>query len=329
MNKPAILVIGGAGYIGSHMVADLLRTGYPVVTLDNLSKGHRELLPGGDFIEGDLGNTGDLGRVFSQYPVKAVMHFAAHSLVGESVEKPLAYYRNNVANTLTLLETMQQHRVPHFIFSSTAAVYGEPVETPITEAHPCAPTNPYGATKLTVERMLQDASHASGLRYSCLRYFNAAGADASGELGERHQPETHLVPLVLQVATGERDAIQIFGNDYPTPDGTCLRDYVHVSDLTQAHLLALETLLHGGGNSVYNLGNSTGYSVKQVIDTAREITGHAIPAVPVERRTGDPAVLVADSSRIRSELGWRPEYESLEAIIRSAWTWHQKEAAAT
>ena len=328
MNKPAILVIGGAGYIGSHMVADLLRTGYPVVTLDNLSRGHRELLPGGDFIEGDLGNRGDLDRVFSQYPVKAVMHFAAWSLVGESVEKPLEYYRNNVANTLTLLEAMQQHGVPHFIFSSTAAVYGEPVETPITEDHPCAPTNPYGATKLAVERMLQDASAASGLSYSCLRYFNAAGADAAGKIGERHQPETHLVPLVLQVATGERDAIRIFGTDYPTPDGTCLRDYVHVSDLTRAHLLALEALLNGGGNAVYNLGNSTGYSVKQVIDTAREITGHAIPARVVERRAGDPAVLVADSSRIRTELGWQPEYESLEAILRTAWAWHQQEAAA-
>ena len=328
MNKPAILVIGGAGYIGSHMVADLLRTGYPVVTLDNLSRGHRELLPGGDFIEGDLGNSGDLDRVFSQYPVKAVMHFAAWSLVGESVEKPLEYYRNNVANTLTLLEAMQQHGVPHFIFSSTAAVYGEPVETPITEDHPCAPTNPYGATKLAVERMLQDASAASGLSYSCLRYFNAAGADAAGKIGERHQPETHLVPLVLQVATGERDAIRIFGTDYPTPDGTCLRDYVHVSDLTRAHLLALEALLNGGGNAVYNLGNSTGYSVKQVIDTAREITGHAIPARVAERRAGDPAVLVADSSRIRTELGWQPEYESLEAILRTAWAWHQQEAAA-
>jgi UDP-glucose 4-epimerase len=328
MDKPAILVIGGAGYIGSHMVADLLRAGYPVVTLDNLSKGHRELLPGGDFIEGDTGNSEGLDRVFSQYPVKAVMHFAAWSLVGESVEKPLEYYRNNVANTLTLLEAMQQHRIPHFIFSSTAAVYGEPVETPITEGHPCAPTNPYGATKLAVERMLQDASAASGLRYSCLRYFNAAGADASGDIGERHQPETHLIPLVLQVATGERETISIFGTDYPTPDGTCLRDYVHVSDLTQAHLLALEALLNDGGNAIYNLGNSTGYSVKQVIDTAREITGHAIPAMVAERRAGDPAVLVADSSRIRSGLGWKPEYESLAAIIRSAWDWHRKEAAA-
>jgi UDP-glucose 4-epimerase len=328
MDKPAILVIGGAGYIGSHMVLDLLRAGYQVVTLDNLSKGHRELVQGGDFFEGDMGNPADLEQVFNTHTVKAVMHFAAHSLVGESVEQPLAYYRNNVVNTVTLLEAMQRHGVSHFIFSSTAAVYGEPEKTPITETHPCRPTNPYGATKLTVERMLQDTSAASDLRFSILRYFNAAGADTSEKVGERHQPETHLIPLVLQVATGERETISIFGTDYPTPDGTCLRDYVHVSDLTQAHLLALEALLNDGGNVVYNLGNSTGYSVKQVIDTAREITGHAIPAMVADRRAGDPAVLVADSSRIRSGLGWKPEYEGLEAIIRTAWTWHQKEAAA-
>jgi len=326
MSKPVILVIGGAGYIGSHMVLDLLRADYKVVTLDNLSRGHRELVQGGEFFEGDLGNPADLEQVFSAHPVMAVMHFAAHSLVGESVEQPLEYYRNNVVNTITLLEAMQRHAVSHFIFSSTAAVYGEPEKTPITETHPCRPTNPYGATKLAVERMLQDTSAASDLRFSILRYFNAAGADASGKVGERHQPETHLIPLVLQVATGERETISIFGTDYPTPDGTCLRDYVHVSDLTQAHLLALEALLNGGGNTVYNLGNSTGYSVKQVIDTAREITGHAIPATVADRRAGDPAVLVADSSRIRSELGWKPGYESLEAIIRTAWAWHQQAA---
>ncbi|MGB5443817.1 MAG: UDP-glucose 4-epimerase GalE, partial [Gammaproteobacteria bacterium] len=315
MNKPSILVVGGAGYIGSHMVLDLLRAGYPVVTLDNLSRGHRALLPGGDFMEGDLGNPADLQAVFSKYPVEAVMHFAAHSQVGESVEKPLEYYRNNVANTISLLEAMQAADVRHFIFSSSAAVYGEPLKTPITEDHPCAPTNPYGATKLAVEQLLRDVSQASGMRYSILRYFNAAGADRSGDIGERHLPETHLIPLVLQVATGERESISIYGEDYPTPDGTCLRDYIHVSDLTQAHLLALEALLKGGGNSTYNLGNNTGYSVKQIIDTARRITGHAIPAVSVARRAGDPAVLIADSTRIRKELGWRPEYESIEEII--------------
>ena len=326
MNKPTILVVGGAGYIGSHMVLDLLRAEYPVVTLDNLARGHRDLLPGGDFIEGDLGNPTDLETAFRKYPIKAVMHFAAHSQVGESVEKPLEYYRNNVANTITLLEAMQKAGVRHFIFSSTAAVYGEPEKTPITEDHPCSPTNPYGATKLAVERLLQDVSQASGMSYSILRYFNAAGADRSGDIGERHQPETHLIPLVLQVASGERKSISIFGEDYPTPDGTCLRDYIHVSDLTQAHLLALESLLNGGGNSTYNLGNNTGYSVKQIIETARQITGHAIPAVSVERREGDPAVLIADSARIRKQLGWRPEYESIEEIIRTAWAWEQKEA---
>jgi len=326
MEKPTILVVGGAGYIGSHMVLDLLRADYAVVTLDNLSRGHRDLLPGGDFVAGDLGNPDDLDHVFTRYPVKAVMHFAAWSLVGESVEKPLEYYRNNVANTITLLEAMNRHGIQHFIFSSTAAVYGEPETTPITEDHPCKPTNPYGATKLAVERLLHDTSQASGMTYKILRYFNAAGADESGAIGERHEPETHLIPLILQVATGERDAIRIFGEDYQTPDGSCLRDYVHVSDLAQAHLLGLESLLNGGSNSIYNLGNSTGYSVKQVIDTSREISGHPIPAITSGRRAGDPAILIADSSRIRKELGWKPRYESLESIIRSAWEWHQQEA---
>ncbi|MDH5470849.1 MAG: UDP-glucose 4-epimerase GalE [Gammaproteobacteria bacterium] len=327
MSEAAILVIGGAGYIGSHMVMDLLRASYPVVILDNLSRGHRELLPGGDFVNGDMGNPQDLRAVFAKYPVKAVMHFAAHSLVGESVEQPLAYYRNNVANTITLLEEMERANIGHFIFSSTAAVYGEPVSTPIAEDHPCAPTNPYGATKLAVERLLADVSHANGMTFSILRYFNAAGADHSGKIGERHQPETHLIPLVLQVATGERESIKIFGDDYPTPDGTCLRDYVHVSDLTRAHLLALEHLLAGGANTTCNLGNSNGYSVRQIIDTAREITGHAIPAETVARRAGDPAILIADSSKIRRELGWQPAYEDVGDIIRSAWVWHQQEAS--
>jgi len=329
MSKPAILVIGGAGYIGSHMVLDLLRAGYPVVVLDNLSRGHRELVPGGEFVTGDMGNPEDLRNLFANHPVKAVMHFAAHSLVGESVEQPLMYYRNNVANTITLLDEMATAGIRHFIFSSTAAVYGEPVKTPITEDHPCAPTNPYGATKLAVERMLADVSTANGMTCSILRYFNAAGADKSGKVGERHQPETHLIPLVLQVATGERESIKIFGDDYPTPDGTCLRDYVHVSDLTRAHLLALEHLLAGGANTTYNLGNSTGYSVKQIIETAREITGHAIPAQTVARRAGDPAVLIADSGSIRQELGWQPAYEDVSEIIRTAWAWHRREAGLT
>jgi UDP-glucose 4-epimerase len=326
MQKPTILVVGGAGYIGSHMVLDLLRAGYPVVTLDNLFRGHRDLVPGGEFVAGDIGNPDDVSRVFREHSIKAVMHFAAHSLVGESVEKPLLYYRNNVSNTLTLLEAMQEANIRHFIFSSSAAVYGEPQQTPITEDHPCAPENPYGATKLAVERILHDVSQASGMTYSVLRYFNAAGADASGMIGERHLPETHLIPLVLQVATGERESISIFGEDYPTPDGTCLRDYIHVSDLTRAHLLTLEALLSGSDNTTYNLGNSTGYSVREIIETARGITGHAIPAVAASRRKGDPAVLIADSSRIRKQLGWRPRYENISDIIQSAWEWHRKEA---
>jgi UDP-glucose 4-epimerase len=328
MSKPVILVVGGAGYIGSHMVLDLLRAGYPVVTLDNFSRGHRELVRGGELVEGDLGNPADLDQVFTDHNVGGVMHFAAHSLVGESVERPLDYYRNNVVNTLALVEAMLRHGVRHLIFSSTAAVYGEPEKVPIPETHPLRPTNPYGATKLAVERMLQDAGAAHDFDVAILRYFNAAGADVSGDIGERHRPETHLVPLVLQVAAGEREAIRIYGTDYPTADGTCVRDYIHVSDLTRAHLLALESLLDGAGGAIYNLGNATGYSVREVIDTARAVTGHAIPAVESARRPGDPAVLVADSARIRAELGWRPAFEKLEDIIRSAWSWHRREAGA-
>jgi UDP-glucose 4-epimerase len=326
MTAQQVLVVGGAGYIGTHMVKDLLRAGYSVVILDNLSKGHRELIPGGVFVEGDLGDSALLDRLFTEYDISAVMHFAAFSLVGESVQEPLAYYRNNVARTVELLDAMRRHDITRFIFSSTAAVYGEPVTTPIKEDHPQQPTNPYGAGKLAVERMLADCAAAYGLRYIALRYFNAAGADAEGGLGERHEPESHLIPLVLQTATGERDAIQIYGEDYPTPDGTCLRDYVHVSDLAQAHLLALESLLGEGANAIYNLGNSKGYSVREVIDIARCITGRPIATRSAARRPGDPAVLVADSSKIRKALGWQPRYEQLEAIIASAWDWHQREA---
>ena len=326
MTAQQILVVGGAGYIGTHMVKDLLRAGHSVVILDNLSKGHRELIPGGVFVEGDLGDSALLDRLFTEHDISAVMHFAAYSLVGESVQEPLAYYRNNVARTVELLDAMRRHDITRFIFSSTAAVYGEPVATPISEDHPNQPTNPYGAGKLAVERMLADCAAGYGLRYVALRYFNAAGADTEGGLGERHEPESHLIPLVLQTATGERDSIQIYGEDYPTPDGTCLRDYVHVSDLAQAHLLALESLLGDGVNAIYNLGNSKGYSVREVIDIARRITGKPIPTRSAARRPGDPAVLVADSSKIRKALGWQPRYEQLEAIIASAWDWHQREA---
>ncbi|MCR4347335.1 MAG: UDP-glucose 4-epimerase GalE [Sulfuricaulis sp.] len=328
MAGETILVVGGAGYIGSHMVLDLLKSGYEVIVLDNLSRGHRDLLSGGTFIEGDLGEARLLDSLFSQHRIAAVMHFAAFSLVSESVSKPLDYYRNNVAKTVELLAAMARHNVRYFIFSSTAAVYGEPrAMEPLREDSSCQPTNPYGATKLAVERMLADNAAAGDFRYVSLRYFNAAGADPSGRLGERHEPETHLIPLVLKVATGERQAIQVYGTDYPTEDGTCVRDYVHVHDLTQAHLLALENLLKRGNSAVYNLGNSKGYSVREVIETARRVTRHAIPAVEVERRPGDPAFLVADSGKIRRELGWQPRYEKLETIIETAWAWHQKEAA--
>lgn len=319
-----ILVVGGAGYIGCHMVKDLLQAGLSVTVLDDLSRGHREMVTGGRFVEGDLGDRRLLDRLFAEQRVDAVMHFAALSLVGESVQSPLAYYHNNVGNTVTLLQAMHAHDVHRFIFSSSAAVYGEPERSPIAESSTCNPTNPYGATKLAVERMLADCATAHGLRHVSLRYFNAAGADPSGTIGERHEPETHLIPLVLQTALGERPSVSIFGTDYPTADGTCVRDYVHVQDLAQAHRLALQSLLADGPSATYNLGNSRGHSVREVIDAARRITGRAIPAVETGRRAGDPAVLIADSTRIRSELGWRPVFESLDAIIASAWNWHRR-----
>lgn len=322
MNKLTILVVGGCGYIGTHMVKALLAAGHEVVTLDNLSRGNRELLPGGAFLLGDINDPVVREQVFTAHNFDAVMHFAALIEVGESVLDPLKYYQNNVVGTLNLLKTMVRHKVDTFIFSSSAAVYGEPDDTPIDEAHPCRPTSPYGWTKLMVETVLQDYDRAYGLRSMALRYFNAAGADASAAIGERHDPESHLIPLVLKVATGERDHITIFGTDHDTPDGTCVRDYVHVNDLAAAHLLALEALQSGAPSATYNLGNSKGISVREVIDTARRITGHPIPAVEGERRAGDPAVLVAASDKARQALGWKPEFESLEDIIASAWKWH-------
>ncbi|MFA7316534.1 MAG: UDP-glucose 4-epimerase GalE [Sulfuricella sp.] len=327
MKTSTILVVGGAGYIGSHMVHALLEAGCQVVTLDNLSTGHRDAVRGGMFIRGDLGDRDLLEGLFRTREIDAVMHFAAFSLVGESMIDPGKYYHNNVAATIELVRSMLRHRVKRFIFSSTAAVYGEPEVVPITEAHPCRPTNPYGATKVAVERFLADCDQAHGLKHVCLRYFNAAGAHESGTIGEDHQPESHLIPLVLKVATGEREEIRIFGSDYPTPDGTCIRDYIHVNDLTRAHLLTLDRLLHEGGSGVYNLGNNTGYSVREVIETARKVTGHPIPAVEEARRPGDPAVLVADSGKARRELGWQPQYEGLETIVRSAWEWHRTDGA--
>ena len=326
MKKSAILIIGGCGYIGTHMVKALLAAGHDVVTLDNLSKGNRDLLPGGAFVQGDINDSVVLEQVFASRRFDAVMHFSAFTEVGESVLDPQKYYLNNVAGTLNLLHAMRRHDVQRFIFSSSAAVYGEPDYTPIDEDHPCRPTNPYGRTKLMVEDILRDYDRAYGLRFIALRYFNAAGADASGAIGERHDPESHLIPLVLKVATGEREDITIFGTDHNTPDGTCLRDYVHVNDLAAAHLLALEALQNNAPSAAYNLGNSTGHSVREVIETARRITGHAIPAVEGPRRPGDPAVLVARSTKARTELGWQPKFETLEVIIASAWQWHKSQA---
>jgi len=326
MEDKMILVLGGAGYIGAHVVKDLFSREYKVITLDDLSKGHRDLLPGGAFIKGDLGDRTLLDEIFSQHDICAVMHFAAYSLVGESVNEPLIYYRNNVAKSVELLGAMAKHEIRYFIFSSSAAVYGEPMNVPIKEDHPCDPTNPYGQTKLTVERILKDCDSAYGLKYVSLRYFNAAGADPSAKLGERHDPETHLIPLVLKVATGEKENIKIFGTDYPTTDGTCVRDYIHVNDLSQAHILSLERLLGGGQSAIYNLGNSRGYSVKEVIEVARKVTGHPIPVIEANRRAGDPAVLIASSERIKKELGWRAKYEDLETIIKTAWNWQKRDA---
>ena len=322
--KRTILVVGGAGYIGSHMVQKLIETNHDVVVLDNLSTGNRRLIQGGEFVQGDLGDPETMDHLFSSHAIDAVMHFAAFSQVGESMHHPLKYYRNNIAATITLLDAMVRHNVKHFIFSSTAAVYGEPDSIPIAEDHPCMPTNPYGNTKLAVERMLADCDTAHGLKYAALRYFNAAGADGSGEIGEMHDPETHLIPIVLQAASGQRDHIQVFGTDYPTTDGTCIRDYVHVNDLAQAHLLALDALLEGAGSAVYNLGSSKGYSVREVIGKAEAVTGRKISVQEAPRRAGDPAILIAGSDRIKKELGWKPVYDDLEAIIESAWNWQTK-----
>jgi len=324
LNKK-ILVVGGAGYIGAHMVRQLSNARCDVVVLDNLSTGHRKLLQGGEFIQGNLGDSDLLDRLFAAHAFDAVMHFAAFSQVGESMHQPLFYYRNNLAETVALLEAMLRHDVRRFIFSSTAAVYGEPVAIPITEKHPCAPTNPYGNTKLAVERMLADCDAAYGMKFTALRYFNAAGADEAGEIGELHDPETHLIPIVLRAADGQIDHIRVFGTDYATTDGTCIRDYIHVNDLAQAHLLALDALLKGGDSAIYNLGSSSGYSVREVIGKAEGVTGKKIPVVEAARRPGDPAILVASSEKIQRELGWTPVYDNLEKIIQTAWNWHLKQ----
>jgi UDP-glucose 4-epimerase len=322
---PTVMVVGGAGYIGSHMVKLLLQENYRVVTLDDLSTGHRDAVVGGTFVEGSTGDHALLDRIFREHPIDAVFHFAAMSQVGESVKIPARYYLNNVANSLVLLDAMVRHGVGKLVFSSTAAVYGNPRRTPITEEQEPVPINPYGRSKWVVESLLGDYSRAHGLNSVSLRYFNAAGADPEGKLGERHEPETHLIPLVLRAAL-KGTTINVFGRDYPTPDGTCIRDYIHVGDLCQAHLRALEYLRSGGEGGAFNLGNGRGFSVQEVIDAARLVTNNPIRIVDAERREGDPAILVADSSRATEVLGWQPEFPELETIIAHAWNFHRQEA---
>ena len=313
----AILVLGGAGYIGSHTVYELIGSGADVVVADNLETGHREAVhPQARFYQGDIRSR--------EEAIDAVIHFAANSLVGESMMNPLKYYDNNLCGTKVLLEAMVAHNVRKIVFSSTAATYGEPVNIPILETDPTHPTNTYGETKLAMERMFHWAGKAHGLRYVSLRYFNACGAHKSGKIGEMHQPETHLIPIILQVPLGKRESVSIYGEDYDTRDGTCVRDYIHVTDLAQAHILAVEYLNRGGESDIFNLGNGVGFTVKEVIECARKVTGHPIPAISAPRRAGDPAQLVASSEKAKNILGWNPQYDDLETIIASAWNFHRK-----
>ena len=322
--KNPVLVTGGAGYIGAHACKALSRAGYTPIAYDNLVYGHRSAVKWGPLEEGDISDRRRLETVMREYKPGAIMHFAAYAYVGESVEKPSKYYCNNVAGTLMLLETMRSCGIDKIIFSSTCATYGMPEQIPIPEDHPQNPINPYGRSKLMVEWMLKDFAAAYNIKYVSLRYFNAAGADPGAEIGEDHDPETHLIPLVLDAASGKRAQIEIFGTDYETPDGTCIRDYIHVTDLADAHLLALEYLISGGNSDVLNLGNGNGFSVREVIAAALKITGCDIPYLESDRRPGDPPVLIGSSNRIKKKLGWRPLYDSLGAIIETAWRWHQK-----
>ena len=319
-----VLIVGGAGYIGSHAVKRFMKEGINPVVFDNLVAGHRDAVLCKDFFLGDLNNKEEILAVFEKFDIDAVMHFAAHCCVGESVENPEKYYFNNVVGGLNLLSAMMKADVKKLIFSSTCAIYGDPVEIPITESHPKNPINPYGTTKYLFEKAMEDYSAAYGLRYISLRYFNAAGADPTGELGERHDPETHLIPVVLMAAMGEKDGITIFGDDYDTPDGTCVRDYIHISDLISAHLLAYERLKGGGESGAFNLGSESGYSVKEVIDVCREVTGRDVKVTIGKRRPGDPPVLVAKSDKIKSEMGFRVEYTDLTEIVQTAWNFMQK-----
>lgn len=321
----AILVLGGAGYIGSHTVYELIDAGRDVVIADNLETGHREAVhPAAAFYKGDIRNREFIDSVFDREKIDGVIHFAANSLVAESMTNPLKYYDNNLCGTKVLLESMVAHNIDKIVFSSTAATYGEPERVPILETDRTEPTNCYGETKLSMEKMFKWTGAAHGMRFVSLRYFNACGAHVSGKIGEAHSPESHLIPLILQVPNGQREHISIFGDDYDTKDGTCIRDYIHVTDLAQAHILAMDYLLKGGENNIFNLGNGVGFTVKEVIDTAREVTGHPIPAKTDARRAGDPAQLIASSEKAKNVLGWKPEHADLKHIIETAWNWHRE-----
>jgi len=320
-----ILVTGGAGYIGSHYVQYALELGFEVVVLDNLAYGHRQAVPDSvPFVEGDMGDRSLMDSLFTKYNIDSVVHFAAFAYVGESVTAPAKYYHNNTVSTLNVLDAMLAHGVKNFVFSSTCATYGNPQYVPMDEKHPQDPINPYGETKYFVERILHSYDHAYGLKYTALRYFNAAGADPRGRIGESHDPETHLIPFVLQVAKGVRPKVSVFGTDYDTPDGTCIRDYIHILDLAQAHDLALKRLKAGGDSTAFNLGTENGNSVKDVIATCERVTGKQIPTEFGPRRAGDPPRLVASAGKARAELGWKPEYSDLEPIIATAWEWEKK-----
>ena len=320
-----VLVTGGAGYIGSHAVKVLLEKGYEVVVVDNLATGHKEAVDEkAKLYIGDISDETFMHQVFTENDIKGVIHFAAFSLVGESMTNPYKYYENNVSKTNHLLKSMIEHNVKNLVFSSTAATYGEPEKTPIEETDPQVPTNVYGQTKLAMEHMIKWYGSAHGLNSVALRYFNVAGAIENGSIGEAHNPETHLIPIILQVANNKREKISVFGNDYPTKDGTCIRDYIHVLDLSDAHVLALEYLLKGNPSDNFNLGSGEGFSVLEMIEAARRVTGHPIPTVIAERRAGDPAVLIASSSKAKKVLGWKPVRENIEVMIRDAWCWEQK-----
>ena len=325
--QKSVLVTGGAGYIGAHACKALNRAGYTPIVYDNLVYGHPEFVKWGPLEEGDIDDHQRLERVLGKYKPTAVMHFAAYAYVGESMENPSKYYLNNVAGTLSLLETMRKCDINQIIFSSTCATYGMPEQIPIDEDHPQYPINPYGRSKLMIEWILKDFATAYGLKFVSLRYFNAAGADPDAEIGEDHNPETHLIPLILDVALGRRKHLEIFGTDYDTSDGTCIRDYIHVSDLADAHLLALLYLRDGGESAAYNLGNGSGFSVREVITTARERTGCDIPCVESKRRPGDPSILIGSSEKIKKTLGWKPRFNKLETIIDTAWRWQNKKAS--